>query len=237
MFVVFSLPFILLAYLFSLLFGMDSSPPKIDDMLLRPTTIPTEGPVGWLELIKSLIFWTVFLSVIGFSVYYYVHQHRYGLKTLDTRRGLKWLERFWIWLRAKLQGVNSQVVSTFNDGLLRIRSRFLKKGIHPEWRYINLRRMTPRQKVLFFYLAMIRRAEERGIPRNPSQTPYEYSQKLGLGVSDLATESDVQEDISVLTDQFVEALYSRHEVSATQANLVKRSWDRIRRVLKKASNL
>jgi hypothetical protein len=36
-----------------------------------------------------------------------------------------------------------------------------------------------------------------------------------------------------LTDQFIEARYSRHEVTTENASLARRYWDRIRRALRK----
>ena len=38
--------------------------------------------------------------------------------------------------------------------------------------------MDPRRQIYFYYLAMIRRGGEQGIPRQPSQTPSEYAAHL-----------------------------------------------------------
>jgi hypothetical protein len=89
-------------------------------------------------------------------------------------------------------------------------------------RYLSLRRLTPRQRVLFFFLAMIRRGEERGIPRKDSQTPYEYASKLEGMIP------DANRDVSSLTNAFVEARYSKRSISHEKAGLVKRYWKRIR---------
>ena len=59
-----------------------------------------------------------------------------------------------------------------------MRSQGSKSSRTGEWDFINLRRLTPRQKVLFYYLALVRRAKEAGIPRKDGQTPYEYARSL-----------------------------------------------------------
>ncbi len=50
--------------------------------------------------------------------------------------------------------------------------------------FINPRRLSPRQKVIFYYLAMVRRAREAGLPRQDDQTPYEYARSLTSSLED-----------------------------------------------------
>jgi hypothetical protein len=42
----------------------------------------------------------------------------------------------------------------------------------------QLRKLSPRQQVQFYYLAMLRRGSEHGHARQPTQTPYEYARAL-----------------------------------------------------------
>jgi hypothetical protein len=91
--------------------------------------------------------------------------------------------------------------------------------------------LNPRQKVLFFYLAMIRRGSESGVPRRPDQTPSEYSSILEEKVSDVSPEVDG------LTEAFSEARYSQHPVEEARAGQVKTYWERIRLKLKRAKVL
>jgi hypothetical protein len=75
---------------------------------------------------------------------------------------------------------------------------------------------------------MVRRGGERGVPRKPAQTAYEYSHALKSYLPNVAGE------VASLTDEFVEARYSRHEVPAERASLVKGYWERIRLALRQA---
>jgi hypothetical protein len=73
---------------------------------------------------------------------------------------------------------------------------------------------------------MVRRGGERGVPRNPSQTPSEYAAALEKALP------SAEEDIESITRSFVEARYSRREVEARDVNVVKAAWERIRRALR-----
>jgi hypothetical protein len=76
---------------------------------------------------------------------------------------------------------------------------------------------------------MIRRSGEQGIPRQPSQTPAEYA---------LALEKELPEandDISSITDAFIQARYSKSEVDSGKAEHAKTLWGRIRNALQNRS--
>ena len=111
-------------------------------------------------------------------------------------------------------------------GLERIRARRAGR-IESGWGgFINPRRLDPRQRVYFFYQALIRRGTESGLPRGLSQTPYEYASTLDDALP------DVDEDVDAMTEAFVEARYTPRVVEEGKANLVKTYWDHIRRALR-----
>jgi hypothetical protein len=80
--------------------------------------------------------------------------------------------------------------------------------------------------VLYYYLSVLRRADERGIPRRPAQTPDEYRARLGPSLP------QAEEEVNQLTDAFVEARYSRHTVEREQARRVRESWQRVKAALR-----
>ena len=94
-------------------------------------------------------------------------------------------------------------------------------------RFVNPRKLSPRQQVQFFYLAMLRRSGERGLPRRAAQTPYEYARTLKSQLL------DVDEDVTAMTDEFIEARYSRHEITPEKVGLVRRAWEHIKQALKR----
>ena len=111
-------------------------------------------------------------------------------------------------------------------GLERIRARRAGKK-ETNWpRFINPRRLDPRQRVYFFYQALIRRGNESGLARGLSQTPYEYASTLDDALP------DVGEDVDAMTEAFVEARYTPQIVEEGKASLVKTYWGHIRRALR-----
>jgi hypothetical protein len=74
---------------------------------------------------------------------------------------------------------------------------------------------------------MVRRGGEAGVGRQPSHTPYEYAIILREG------RPEVIDEVTGLTEEFVEARYSRREIALEEARLVQRYWDRIKRALRR----
>ena len=108
-------------------------------------------------------------------------------------------------------------------------SRLEGKRILSAVSLIRLRSLDPRRQIYFFYLAMLRRGGEQGVPRQPSQTPAEYAAALEK------TLPASEEDIHSITQAFVEARYSRRKVDSSEADFVRATWGRIRRALQNKS--
>ncbi|MEW5868984.1 MAG: DUF4129 domain-containing protein [Chloroflexota bacterium] len=239
------LPVLLLFNLLMHLLGQSEASVPIEGVRpLQQMAAPQETTsIPWLDMLRSLLFWTIFLGAIGFSLYYYLRERDDVLRVLKRLRISEGLARFWTWLSRLWKGVNRQIGVAVDSGWQRLRARLGRKRMEQAWQFINLRRLSPRQRVLFYYLAMVRRGEEMGLSRKPGQTPYEYSQKLveNLGapqeqqsLSDVvaAPGEEAVQAVSGITERFVEARYSLHEVDEQQASLVKRYWERIRRALR-----
>jgi hypothetical protein len=132
------------------------------------------------------------------------------------------------WLWQVVRRANRALTGAINAGLSRLRPQQpLSQTIAERRRLFSLGRLTPRERVQYFYLAMVRRGGQRGIPRKPSQTPSEYAATLESQLP------DVDAEIGSLTDAFTEARYSRHDVTPEQASLVQRIWDRIKATLRR----
>jgi hypothetical protein len=95
-----------------------------------------------------------------------------------------------------------------------------------DWSFINPRRLDPRQKIIFYYLALVRRANEAGLPRKDGQTPYEYAHTLTSSLE------EGKDGVEALTESFVEARYSRHDIPLKEARRIESIWETIRRVLR-----
>jgi hypothetical protein len=180
----------------------------------------------WLDIARSIIFWVIFLGIIFFSFSHYLRQHQEVLIRLRRIPGWRILAQFWRWIRGKFAGVKRGISKMVESGLERLRLRREPGVGDGKGRYLNLKRLNARQKVYFFYLALVRRGGEHGLPRSPSQTPSEYAATL----EDALPAAD--EDIDSLTGSFVEARYSSHPVPPEEANRVRTAWERIRKILR-----
>jgi len=230
------------------LFGRSGGTPIQAPQEIPPAeAMAPAAPVPWFEVLKSLLFWGILLAILVISISYYLREHRgvwLALQKLPVVAGLK---RFVDWLRGWLGGVNRQVAAAVVQGFQRLRMRLRGQAASHGWGFVNLRKLSPRQRVLFYYLAMVRRGGERGYTRQAGQTPYEYSQVLMEALQEEGRQEGQAEmggevagappapapvdEVSQLTGNFVEARYSLHTVTEGQASLVKRYWDKIRRAL------
>ncbi len=216
---------VLWAWLTSLLGIREQTPPVPS---VAPTAIPPQAmppavaPVPWLDALKSLFFWAVFLGVLGYSLYYYASQRKEVMALLRRLPFWRWLARGWRALWSSVKGLNQSLVSAVQAGLRRLRAT----GGDAPWQYLNVRRLSPRERVRFFYLALLRRAGESGLPRRPDETPYEYESDLAVALP------EADPEVAALTDAYIEARYSQHAISAHLAGTVRKQWERLRRALR-----
>jgi hypothetical protein len=213
------------------LFGQTTGQPSQPEMPKAPDVMPTESPTTadpLFEVIKSVLFWLIFLIIVGWALVHFLNQHREWLRALRRIPLLRWLAQGAAWLWQAIRRANRQLASAINAGLNRVRPQQpLSQALAESRRLLSLGRLTPRDRVQYFYLAMVRRGGQRGMPRKPSQTPREYAATLENQLP------EVDDEIHSLTDAFLEARYSRHDVTPEQASLVQRIWDRIKATLRR----
>jgi hypothetical protein len=198
---------------------------------LSPPAALTPHPASnaILILIRSILLWGALILVIVFSFTQFVRQHENLLAALRKAPVVNWLILVWEWLHRSAGRTRAGLSRALAAGWQSIVARLEKRRLLPPAGWFSLRSLDPRRRIYFFYLAMIRRSDQQGLRRKPSQTPSEYAVTLE---KDLPS---VSEDIDSITKAFVEARYSRHEVNAGKADIVKAIWGRIRRALQNRS--
>jgi hypothetical protein len=214
--------------LFMSLIGRPSTPPPsapAQPLPVNPTPIAVSIP--WGEVAKSLVFWIVFLGMLGYVLLRYLRQHPAILIKVRQMPAVIWLGQTWRRVRDRLRGARARLAAVLKSAPRPSRTQHVRQPTHAAPRWVNLRRLSPRQRVQFFYLAMVRRGGEAGVGRQPSHTPYEYAIILREG------RPEVIDEVTGLTEEFVEARYSRREIALEEARLVQRYWDRIKRALRR----
>ena len=198
-------------------------PPKL------PPVTPSEKPVAdpLLEMIQSALFWVIFIIVVLYSLRQYLGRNRALVEALRNNPFLSWLAKGWNWLLTALGQLRVGIAGAVDAGLRRLRAQATVGDVMTERTGLrNLRRLSPRERVQFFYLAMVKRGNQHGVPRKPSQTPLEYSSALESAVP------EINADIEKLTDSFIEARYSRHDITPARARNVQTTWNRVKAALR-----
>jgi hypothetical protein len=227
-----SLPLVLIAALLSWLFGGGTNIEAGQQVQQLPVAPPATPQSSWLEFIKSLLFWVVFFGAIGFSIYYYIQVNKMHLSRLSHYPIIQKIITFWNWIREQVMGINRAVITAVESGVRRFRS--IDRGLPKpkSWEFISRRNLTSRQRVMLFYMMMLRRGEKSGIARAGGETPYEYARMLSSRISAQESEEGPVVDVDMITEKFIEARYSTHIIDKQSASTVRLAWERIQRVLR-----
>jgi hypothetical protein len=223
--VLFSLPFLLLGK--TVPFRGGSAPPLFPTLPTEPVVPPDSSAL--LALLRSIFLWGSLLAIIVFAFIHFVRQHDSILAGLRRSRITNWLILAWQWLYRNAENTRENLSRAILDGWQSIVARLDANRILTRPGFLSVRSLDPRRRIYFFYLAMVRRGGDQGVPRQPSHTPAEYAVQLEKAVPEAG------DDIDTLTQAFVEARYSRQEIDSGTADLVKATWDRIRHALQKKS--
>ncbi|MFZ0547013.1 MAG: DUF4129 domain-containing protein, partial [Candidatus Promineifilaceae bacterium] len=91
----------------------------------------------------------------------------------------------------------------------------------------SFRSLSPREKIRYYYLSIVRRAEEKGVERGKSVTPSEYAAELKEEWPEATME------VENITDAFLKARYSPQQMTGNDLGSVKETWNRIKSTIRK----
>jgi hypothetical protein len=208
------------------LLGGDTPPPS----LLTPSTQPVqpaEAPAAappWFETLRSLVFWIVALGIVFYVIRSYLRDHPQVREALSSLWLIRSIRNFLVALWRGLTGVAETIGARLPRRLsLRRRDRAPHE---PIFRFFRLGALSPRERTLYYYLSILRRAGQQGFQRKDSQTPYEYDAVLEPHLP------QAQQEMGQLTDDFVEARYSPHPVDREKEREVRTRWERVKAALR-----
>ncbi len=223
-FVVYSIFGLLLVLLANLLPGTaeDTPAPNIPPMAppVLEEAAQTAAVAPWLG---GAVFWTVMILLLGYALYVYM-----------SGKGLRftWLQQIWNALLLRWR--------TFWAGYRQWRHTTLDGATSdesgddstPGWlrtlRRLRMGKLSPTDRVRFFYLSMLAQAQEQGIPRQPGETPLRYAPRLGIEIE------EAKEDADRLTAEFVAIHYADHQVSEKEEPFFQELWQRLRKALNRS---
>jgi hypothetical protein len=176
-----------------------------------PTIAPPEAvdPDIYFEIIRSFVFWSIFVFGVYFAFRYYLRQNKEVADYLAGLPFVQWLQQVKTWF-LKLTHQFSQAVSkNFKSNIKRLSQipAAFPKNIQPG--LVLPQNLSPRQMIIKSYLALLEWNQQAGLPRKPSQTPNEYSDSLVTRLK------DAEKYLSPITQAFEEAHYTDHPISKT----------------------
>jgi hypothetical protein len=215
-------------WLIAKLFGREPEGVAPPFEMSRPALPAPSEPVvrvGWLEMARMLLFWILLLGVVAYVIWRYVRDHPEiwrALASLAPLRALRALRGWWRLLRRRL-GTWRQTVNRRLRGEAPEEGTLAASGLRG-FGWFGLR--TPRERIWYHYLGVLRRARRRGLPRRAPETPREYGAVLKPRLP------EVQAEVESLTEAFVEARYSLHPIQAEQVGQARTWGQRIRATLR-----
>ncbi len=190
-----------------------------------PIQATAAGTEPWWDLVKSLIFWAIFVSLVGFSISTFVGLHSDFFRNLSKVQIISWLVNAWRSLKILLRGLNTQISTMIDSGLGQLRSRQREIKTKRGRNLLHYRRLDNRQQVFLTFFTMIQRSGQKGIKRRESQTPYEFARKLKTVIP------ETEKEIAGVTEAFVTARYSKMDLDNDRVTLTRRYWEKIRNSL------
>ncbi|MEZ4539190.1 MAG: DUF4129 domain-containing protein [Chloroflexota bacterium] len=211
---------------------MPLQPPQLTPLPpVDPAIAPPSNPNPFFSMVISSAFWALMIAFIIAAFLFFLRERGYRL---DVERVNSYRTTVSAWLRAlwdRLRGRARTLTMELQNRLRAPSSRSPGLGdlniSRP--RFLRLQRLSPREQIRFYYLALVRRAGERGVGRQISETPLEFAKDL----KEAWPESDT--DVDALTQAFLEARYSPQPIEAPKANTIKQLWKTLRTTLRRRS--
>jgi hypothetical protein len=177
----------------------------------------------WLDYLRSIVVWVIVVTMVVYVLVSYFRERPELIQALTSLRPIRALRRWWAALRGRVGGWMSDLNARLPRDLLQ---RWFSRAAAPPFNFFRLGGASPREQIAYYYLSLLRRAEQSGFARRPAQTPDEYQPTLD---AELPT---AQTDTEAMTREFIEARYSPHPVQAEQARRVRSAWERVRAALR-----
>jgi hypothetical protein len=202
------------------------APRTLSDQPAQPPVVPPPAPFEpdvILQVLRSLLFWTIFVFGVYFAFRYYFGQRRDWIEQLKRRPGLGWLGRLLEWLARRWRRLERRVEAASEEAAGRLRAAARARHLRLPGILAVGRRLPARAQILLLYASMLRWNEQNGIHRPRAQTPIEYGRALAERLPACRSEIDA------ITAGFMEARYTRHEIRPEEAERVREAWSRLKR--------
>jgi len=193
----------------------------------RPPSSPSpslpSGGLGWLGMVLK---WLLYAALIAAAAYW-LWRSRHDLAAA-LRRFLEAWRDFWSWLFGGKRKEEAAATEGQQQAALAPAQRFAD-FVDP-FAAGTADRYRPDDLVRYSFEALEAWARENGLSREPDQTPYEFSRRVGAQVESLAG------DLRTLADLYYTAAYARGRLSAAGVRPLAKFWASLRAQEAQAAN-
>jgi hypothetical protein len=187
---------------------------------------PPPPPSETTTLILGIIFWSVMLTVTLVALAFYLRERGY---TFNARLLRQLWREFTAWLAQIGGGLRLKIDDLWPAGRKKAPGETAVSAASspPWWERLWPGRLSPRERVRYYYLALVRQAGSLGVARQQHETPLEYERPLHDAWPDTAQE------VEAMTQAFLHARYSRRPVDDEEAGAVETTWKALKPRLKR----
>jgi hypothetical protein len=190
-------------------------PPSVD------ATEPVREPL--ISFLFGATFWTIISIAIIAAVLFFLRER-------GIRLDWPWLVQLWGQIKQGLRGwwrtVKAQT-GQWQEELTTAVAHFPTKFTPSNRRFRRTLHRSPRDKLRYFFLSTAHRAQEKGVARPPSATPSEYANQIK------ETWATTAPDLDPMTEAFLRAEYSPHEINPDEVAEAQAHWQAVRRQLRR----
>lgn len=201
---------------------IDMSEVVPEQFMLDPVEPPPSTPIF------GGIFWLIIIVAVVAAVIFFLRGRGVPIspRKLTTSLSHAW-QRFRTWFRAIWHGMGRQVQQFERS----VRER-LHMSENPAAGLFSINRpsfrsLSPAEKIRYYYLSVVSRAESKGVERGKSETPSEYAADL------IEKWPEADAEVEAITDAFLKARYSHKPMTGEDIGPVKEVWNRIKSTFRK----
>lgn len=200
-------------------------PPPVQQPPMPTPALPTAEEAASVipPWAGGVIFWVIAALILGYAAYIYFS---------GKSNNFEWARRLWAMLKTRwlmLFGAYQQWQTARKRAEAeRAAEALLKQGKGlPSW--LRLRGLDPDRQVRYYYLALLHRAEEAGLPRQEGETPSSYAPRLA---QNLEADDENRAAIGELTEAFIQVRYAGEHVQPDRLTHIKQMWNQLKRILR-----
>lgn len=214
------------ALLASMMGGEETNPvPSFEMPDIQQTAAQAGQSNDTLAMVVTSAFWALVLVGSIAATLFFLRER--GIRLDRAALKMNWdqlrvlLASWWSQLTGRARRAGGQLSRSFKINLPG-RSDLGALPAPPRFRFLRVNALSPRDQVRYFYLSVVRRAQESGLERRQDETPLEYARDLKDRFPDAA------DDVEVLTEAFVRARYSEQPFVSEDINPIKERWRRFK---------